>query len=211
MYHCENAPRQGEAAADMTARGKITDSPQGSASAADLENPGEIMTRELKHARELQDASHEVRLAARDMAAMRLLAVKQELAPYVDSLPELRGFVELALVNGETPKLWLDFVSFVTMAPDQQRWRLVQDTAEGREVILETDSLDELVEFLRKFIAHRAVQRERLLRSDEASARPLLRTVSGGMQQSLLWMAWLAGLATGAFALLAWLLASGRL
>ncbi len=171
----------------------------------------EVMAGELKRARELQGAGHEARLAARDMAAMRLLAVKQELSPYVEALPEVRSFVELALVNGETPKLWLDLVSYVVMAPDQQHWRLMQDTSDGREVIFETDQLDELVDFLRKFIAHRAVQRERLLRSDESDARPLLRTVSGGMQQTLLWMAWLAGLATGAFALLAWLLASGRL
>jgi len=129
----------------------------------------------------------------------------------VEALPELRAFVELALVNGETPRLWLDLVSYVVMAADQQHWRLVQDTMDGREIIFETDQLDELVEFLRKFIAHRAVQRERLLRSDGNDARPLLRTVSGGLQQALLWMAWLAGLATGAFALLAWLMASGRL
>ncbi len=196
----------------MTANGNITNHQAGSTPATgEMDDAARIMTQELKRARELQGASHDVRLDARDMAAMRLLAVKQELTPYVESLPELRGFIELALVNGEKPKLWLDFVSFVTIAPDQQRWRLVQDTSEGREVILETDNLDELVEFLRKFIAHRAVQRERLLRSDEADARPLLRTISGGAQQALLWMAWLAGLATGAFALLAWLLASGRL
>ena len=170
-----------------------------------------IMAEELRRARELQGAGHEARLASRDMAAMRLLAVKQELSPYVDALPELRSFIELALVNGETPKLWLDLVSYVVMAPDQQHWRLMQDTADGREVIFETDQMDELVAFLRKFIAHRAIQRERLLRSDESDARPLLRTVSGGMQQTLLWMAWLAGLATGAFALLAWLLATGKL
>ncbi len=169
------------------------------------------MQAEIRRARELQAASHEAQLSARDMAAMRLLAVKQELAPFVESLPEVRGFIELSLTGGETPRLWLDFISYVVMSPDQQHWRLVQDTAEGREVIFETDNLDELVEFLRKFVAHRAVQRERLLHSDELSARPLLKTVSSGVPQALMWMAWLAGLATGAFALLAWLMATGRL
>ncbi len=175
------------------------------------DDPAAVMAAELKRARELQGAGHEAQLAARDMAAMRLLAVKQELAPYVESLPEVRGFVELALVSGERPRLWLDLVSYVVMGADQQHWQLVQDTVEGREIVFETDQLDELVAFLRKFIAHRAVQRERLLRSDTASAKPLLQTVSGGLQKSLLWMAWLAGLATGAFALIALLLATGRL
>ena len=175
------------------------------------DDPAAVMAAELKRARELQGAGHEAQLAARDMAAMRLLAVKQELAPYVESLPEVRGFVELALVSGERPRLWLDLVSYVVISPDQQHWQLVQDTVEGREIVFETDQLDELVAFLRKFIAHRVVQRERLLRSDSASAKPLLKTVSGGLQQSLLWMAWLAGLATGAFALIAFLLATGRL
>ena len=169
------------------------------------------MHEEIRRARELQGASHEARLSARDMAAMRLLAVKQELAPYVEGLPEVRGFIELSLTGGETPRLWLDFISYVILSPDQQHWRLMQDTAEGREVIFETDNLDEMVDFLRKFIAHRVVQRERLLHSDELSARPLAKTVSAGTQQALLWMAWLAGLATGAFALLAWLMATGRL
>lgn len=195
----------------MNITGKNSDASAPARAGHEDGDPVGIMARELKRARELQGAGHEARLAARDMAAMRLLAVKQELAPYVEALPELRAFVELALVNGETPKLWLDLISYVVMAPDQQHWRLVQDTADGREVIFETDQLDELIDFLRKFIAHRAVYRERLLRAEEADARPLLRTVSAGMQQSLLWMAWLAGIATGAFALLAWLLASGRL
>ncbi len=185
--------------------------PQEAKSGAAEAGPAQAMARALKQARELQGAGHEARLAARDMAAMRLLAVKQELAPLVDSMPELRAFVELALVNGETPKLWLDLVSYVVMAPDQQHWRLVQDTADGRDVVFETDRLEEMVDFLRKFIAHRAVQRERLLRAESMDARPLARSVPSGLQKSLLWMAWLAGLATGAFALLAWLLASGRL
>ncbi len=175
------------------------------------DDPAAVMAAELKRARTLQGASHEARLAARDTAAMRLLALKQELAPYVEGLPEVERFVELSLINGETPRLWLDLISWVEMGPDQQHWRMMQDTAEGREVVFETDQLDAMVAFLRKFIALRAVQRERLLRAPEASARPLLKTVSAGVQQSLLWMAWLAGLATGAFALLAWLFASGRL
>ena len=177
----------------------------------DTEDPVVVMAAELKRARTLQGGSHEARLAARDAAAMRLLALKQELAPFLEGLPEVEGFVELTLINGETPRLWLDLISWVEMGPDQQHWRMMQDTPEGREVIFETDQIDAMVDFLRKFIALRAVQRERLLRAPEGSARPLLKTVSAGLQQSLLWMAWLAGVATGAFALLAWLFASGRL
>ncbi len=175
------------------------------------ENARPRMEAELRHARALQASGHEARLAARDVAAMRLLALKQEIAPLVEATPEMRGFVELALIAGETPRLWLDLVSYVVMSPDQQHWRLVQDTAEGHHIVFETDQLDEMAAFVRKFLAHRAIVRQRLLNTRELDAKPLARAVSGNAQSALMWMAWLAGLATGAFALLAALLATGRL
>ena len=188
---------------------ELTDKPETVTTPADARAQ---MQAELTHARELQASGHEARLAARDMEAMRLLALKQEIAPYVEQTPELKPFVELALVAGETPRLWLDLVSYVVMSPDHQLWRLVQDTSEGRQVIFETDQLEEMVSFLKKFLAHRAIMRQRLMEATPSpDAPPLARSASAGLQQTWLWMAWLAGLATGVFLLLAWLLGTGRL
>jgi hypothetical protein len=189
---------------------ELTNKPE--ASPTDSSDARAQMQAELLHARELQASGHEARLAARDIEAMRLLALKQEIAPFIEQTPELKPFIELALVAGETPRLWLDLVSYVVMSPDQQHWRLVQDTPEGRQVVFETDQLDEMVSFLKKFLAHRAVMRQRLMNATPSpDTKALLRSTSAGVQQTWLWMAWLAGLATGIFLLLAWLMSTGKL
>ncbi len=174
---------------------------------------------ELARARELEAAQADAAAAARDVATLRLFALKQEIAPYVAAIPEARAFIDLTLAPQDPPRLWIDMTSFVAMSEDGRAWRLIEDTAEGRETLLETRSLDDMTAFLRKFIAHRVVRRQKMLAAvsgapAEASAEaegPLPEPRAGGEDLATLWLVWLAGVLTGALALVAWLVHAGRL
>ncbi len=169
---------------------------------------------ELDAARRLEAEHHEAMLAVRDAAMLRLFSLKQEILPYVEAMPEAEGFIDIALVPGHPPRLWIDLSSHVVIADDGRSWRLVQDTVDDREVLFETDRLEDMVAFLRKFIAHRVVRRHRLLATchppgdgtEEAAGR---QAEAPGL--SLLLLVWAAGVLTGAAGLVAWLVLTGRL
>ena len=173
---------------------------------------------ELERARELEAARADAALAARDVAALRLFSLKQEIRPYVEAMPEARAFIDLTLSPQYPPRLWIDMTSFVIMSEDGRAWRLMQDTAEGREKLFETRSLDDMSAFLRRFIAHRVVQRQKLLAAQTSAPEPEKEETSSGPaapegagDAATLWLVWLAGILSGALALLAWLVHAGRL
>ena len=92
----------------------------------------------LRQAR-LKEAAHfEATLDIRDAETLRLQVLKDDLAPIVASRREAADFFELALVPGDPPRLWLDFITSVVMAPDPRTYWLVEDSQAGRETLLET-------------------------------------------------------------------------
>ncbi len=164
--------------------------------------------RELDRARRLETERLEAELAVRDAAMLRLFTLRQEVLPYVEAMAEARGLIDLNLAPGHPPRLWIDLSSHVVIAPDGRSWRLVQEALEERTIIFESDRLEDFAAFLRKFIAHRVVRRHRALAvaGSEAAEPP-----AGGESLSTLVMVWLAGLLSGALALLSWLVWLGRI
>jgi len=169
---------------------------------------------ELDAARRLEAEHHDAMLAVRDAAMLRLFTLKQEILPYVEAMPEAEGFIDIALVPGHPPRLWIDLSSHVLIAEDGRSWRLVQDTADDREVLFETDRLEDMTAFLRKFIAHRVVRRHRMVASchpPEENPEDTGGKSAEGADFSLLLLIWASGILTGAAALVAWLVLTGRL
>ena len=169
---------------------------------------------ELDAARRLEAEHHDAMLAVRDAAMLRLFTLKQEILPYVEAMPEAEGFIDIALVPGHPPRLWIDLSSHVLIAEDGRSWRLVQDTADDREILFETDRLEDMAAFLRKFIAHRVVRRHRMIASchpSEEDAMPPAGKPAEGADFSLLLLVWASGILTGAAGLVAWLVLTGRL
>ena len=85
------------------------------------------------------------------------------------------------------------------MAPDPRTYRLVQDTNEGHQVLSETSDRSEMLNYLKEFVAQRAVVRQRALVSNggpRSSGRTRHSTAA-------LILAWLAGFSLGVLALLA--------
>src|SRR5207247_7956038 len=91
----------------------------------------------------------------------------------VNSSPEARAMFDLALLPGESPRLWVDLITSVIMEPDPRTYRLVQDSQGGRETLLETADRTELVEYLKHLMAHRIIARNRQMVSvpETAAAR----------------------------------------
>lgn len=170
---------------------------------------------ELEQARQLQAEHHDAQVALRDGAALRLFVLKQELTPWLSDMPEAADFITPALQPGWPPRLWLDLTSHVLMGEDNATYRLIQDTIDDKVVVFETRDRTEMVKFLRKFIAHRVVRRQRALATAAADLAAMKASPAFGgsrtARPALMWMAWLTGLAAGALLILAVLAWAGRL
>lgn len=166
---------------------------QGSNIAAEVQGLGE----ELRRARDAASSQLDSILDIRDAAMLRLQLLKDELGPLIAATPEARTQFDLALVPGDPPRLWLDLVSAVVMEPDPRTYRLVVDGSDGREVLLETGDRGDMLTFLKSYIAHRIVARQR----QSAVTAPVFRPVAGYSGTSLI-LAWMSGLILGCIALL---------
>lgn len=82
----------------------------------------------LRQARLAEAAHFEAVLDIRDAQTLRLQVLKDDLAPAVLANVEAASFIDLALVPGDPPRLWVDLITSVVMAPDPRTYRLVQST-----------------------------------------------------------------------------------
>ncbi len=159
------------------------------------------MKQPLHQARLAEAAHFEAVINIRDAQTLRLQVLKDEMTPIVAGLKESAGYISLALVPDEPPRLWVDLTSYVVMAPDPRTYRLVQDTNEGHQVLAETAERTEMVNHLKAFIAQRTVVRQRALLTGEQQNK--VQRGYGRHSTAALILAWLAGFSLGVLALLA--------
>ena len=152
----------------------------------------------LQEARERASAHFEAALAIRDAETLRLQVLCDEFAPIVAARREASDFMDLAVVQSDPPRLWLDLTSYVVMAPDPRTFRLMQDTRRRPEILFETKDRVQMLAKLTEFAAHRTVERQRALPVRLTSAK----TRVDGYSMATLLLAWLTGFSFGALALL---------
>lgn len=150
----------------------------------------------LRQARLAEAAHFEAVLDIRDAQTLRLQVLKDELAPAVLANVEAASFVDLALVPGDPPRLWIDLITSIIMAPDPRTYRLVQDGPGGRQTLLETADRVEMLDRVKQHIAHRLISRER-----EKSGIKTQSPKVPGYSNGALVLAWLSGFSIGALAL----------
>ncbi len=160
----------------------------------------------LRKARLAEAAHFEAVLGIRDSKSLRLQALKEDLAPAISATPEAAKIFDLALVPGESPRLWVDLISSVVMEPDYRTYRLLQDNQSGRETLFETVNRDEMLNFLKSYMAHRMISRERQV----ASATPPQPQVAGYSAGAIIY-AWLSGFMLGLLVLLVAAISLGKL
>ena len=147
----------------------------------------------LRAARLAEAAHFEALMNIRDAATLRLQVLKDDLEPIVQARREAEEFIDLALVPGHPPRLWIDMVAYVVMAPDPRTYRFCQDTAGGQRVLLETTDRSEMAERITAYIAHRVIDRQRHIVEPAGEARPQRRAYGWGA----LLLAWLSGFSLG--------------
>jgi hypothetical protein len=131
----------------------------GSIQVAETENLADAVRR----AREVEAAHFDAIRGFVDSKSLRLQVLKLDIEGLIKQDPDAPKMFNLALLPGEPPRLWVDLVTSVVMEPDARTYRLQQDLEWGREILLETLKREEIIKFLRVYLAHRLVQRERQL------------------------------------------------
>jgi hypothetical protein len=152
----------------------------------------------LRQARITEAAHLDVVLDLRDSQVLRLQALKLDLSGLIVGHSEAQKFFDLAVVEGDPPRLWIDLITAVVMDPNPRTYRLYQDTQAGREVLFETENRSEMVEKIKLYMAHRLVARERQMASQAFLARP-----PEGFSTAALILGWLSGVVVGALGAIA--------
>jgi hypothetical protein len=150
----------------------------------------------MRHVRAAEAAHFEAVAALSDARALRLQILKDELAAIIAASPEARRAFELALIPGDTPRLWLDLITFVVMEPDPKTYRLVQHGQSGREVLLETAERAEMVQQAKLLLA------QKVIRGTPRHTGRLTQGGKCGYSAVAIILAGVSGFALGALALL---------
>lgn len=117
----------------------------------------------IRQARIDQAEHSDVLIDLRALELTRLEVLKEALQPVFDEIPEGVDQFDFALVPGESPRLWVDMVAFVTMSRDRKLYRFLRDTRSGRQVLAESADAAVIARRVTDYVAHRLVERERAL------------------------------------------------
>ena len=162
--------------------------------ASDLDSGGSLLEEQIRVAR----LAHAERLTAmeniHDASVLRLQVLKDELTPVFAQNMAARRVIDLVLVPGDPPRLWIDMTSYVTMGPDPQTYRLQRDTFCRHELLLASRKRSEVIAGITAHVASHLVEREKqlalIMASEDGRRGP-------GIRKSSLILAWLSGLVLG--------------
>ena len=128
----------------------------------------------------LRDALRRARLEAaertdvvtdlREAEIARLNILKEALDPIIAQAPPEVDLFDVGVVPGERPRLFVDMVSFVEMGRDRRVYRFMRDGRHGRSCVVESETVEPIVEAVTTYVARRLVERERLLADDDRLA-----------------------------------------
>jgi hypothetical protein len=107
----------------------------------------------------------------REIEMGRLALVESALKAVVAQAPPEVDMFDLALAQGDHPRLFVDMIAFVDTAHDRRTYRFHQDTRNGRMLIAESQSVDAIAAAVANYVARRLIERERALASDSRDAQ----------------------------------------
>jgi hypothetical protein len=155
-------------------------------------------TQALRKARLAEAAQLDALENVRDARGLRLAALRENLLPHLKGHPFAEGFAELAILPGETPRLWIDLISSVVVEPDTRNYRLEQNRDGRREILAESDNLQEISGAVLRYIAHRVIAREK---AAAGQGKPVTDSPKGYNLGELVYV-WFTGAALGVLAML---------
>jgi hypothetical protein len=111
-----------------------------------------ITPESLRRARDAEAAHLDAVLKVNGAKALRLSLVAERLRQ--SGAPE----VELQANVGEEPQIWLDMSHRITMEPDTRTYRLSEYSTGKIEVLLETESSDEMLIAAQRVLSHSIIR-----------------------------------------------------
>jgi hypothetical protein len=134
------------------------------------EKPPQRLRDALRQARIESAVRTGVIVDLRDAEIARLEMLNEALDPPFAEIPDNIELFDRGIARGDPPRLWIDVIAHVDMGRDKRTYRFVQDSRYGRKILAESPEIDEIVEAVTKYVAHRIIERERALAADD---RPL--------------------------------------
>jgi hypothetical protein len=111
-------------------------------------------------------------VALREADLARLETLHDRLKPVLAEVPQGLDLFDVGITPGATPRLWIDMIAFVEVGRDRRTYRFLQDTRNGRRVMVESDDAGAVADRITAYIARRLIERERLLALPPAAAEP---------------------------------------
>ena len=135
-----------------------------------------------KAKRTLTDAMRAIRIdeaertgvvvALREADLARLEMLHDRLKPVLAEVPQGLDLFDVGITPGATPRLWIDMIAFVEVGRDRRTYRFLQDTRNGRRVMVESDDAGAVADRVTAYVARRLIERERLLALPPAATEP---------------------------------------
>jgi hypothetical protein len=125
----------------------------------------------MERVRNRQAERDDVVVEMKQAARARLELLAQDLEPVFRDIPEGNDQFELALSDGEMPRLWIDMTAFVRLGRDRRTYEFVKDTRLGRTLYSSSDDRQAIGKQVAEYIAERVLERQRILEGDWISLR----------------------------------------
>ena len=115
----------------------------------------------LRDARRSEAARLDALQNVTDAKALRLIGLQEQLLKALPDDSDVQQLLDLRFEPGEVPRLMIDLITSVTIAPDAHTFCLMQDRDSRRETLLETGNAATMTQHILKYAAHRLIARER--------------------------------------------------
>ena len=125
---------------------------------------------------ELKPALLEARMAESDRVdatvgvskaqQMRLDQLSELLQSVKSEIPADDERFSLAVLPGQTPRLWVDPTSYVMLSDDNRTYHFVKDTRSGRRAMADSTEAPVIAKAITRYVARRIVEREREIEAD---------------------------------------------
>lgn len=153
-----------ESAPDHALNGKHAVAAAGTSEASP---PGRSRLRDaMRRARQNDAERNDVIADLRETEIARLEVLSDSVQDVFEELPDSTDLFDGQVSQSEPPRLWIDVLAYVVMGRDKRTYQFVQETRQGRKVVTETTSVDQMGEQITNYIAHRMIERERALLSE---------------------------------------------
>lgn len=130
--------------------------------------PAPSLREALRRARAGSAEKSGVLVELRTAELARLDLLKERLEGVFAQVPQEIDLFDAAILPGDPARLFVDVLGFIEMGRDKRTYRFFHDTRYGRQLLAETEDLDEVTQSITDYVANRIIEREKALISDLA-------------------------------------------